>query len=258
LDLNRQCLVPQKITTLRRSNYPIIRNSLKNVELKRTAVFLLILAIALTSCEKEISKNVDQAKIWTHYELSYSEAENKTHATATFRFSNENGTKLMLSDPSTVSVDGAELEWKSDNGYYQTEFNGLKATASFNWVDLDGNSYINDIELRDVSFPNPVNNLFFQDSITSFMWAGLALDSNESVSLTIDGVGETDRRIFSVDTIGATTVTFDSLALSQIDSGMVSMVLNKRHSPLLLEQTERGGLIIGRYQTDTVQVLLTD
>ncbi|MGK0384429.1 MAG: hypothetical protein ACJAVL_001167 [Bacteroidia bacterium] len=90
------------------------------------------------------------------------------------------------------------------------------------------------------------------------MWAGLALDSNESVSLTIDGVGETDRRIFSVDTIGATTVTFDSLALSQIDSGMVSMVLNKRHSPLLLEQTERGGLIIGRYQTDTVQVLLTD
>jgi hypothetical protein len=226
--------------------------------LKRIAVFLSILAIAVTGCKKDISKNVDQAKIWTYYELSYTEAENKTYATATFRFSNENGTKLMLSDPSTVSVDGAELEWKSDNGYYQTEFNEKKATASFNWVDLDGNSYTNDIELPDVSFPNPVNNLFFSDSITSFMWVGLALDSSESVSLTIDGVGETDRRIFSIDTLGATTITFDSLALSQIDSGMVSMVLNKRHSPLLLEQTERGGLIIGRYQTDTVQVLLTD
>jgi hypothetical protein len=226
--------------------------------LKRIAVFLSIVAIAVTSCTKEISKNVDQAKIWTYYELSYTEAENKTYATATFRFSNENGTKLMLSDPSTVSVDGAELEWKSDNGYYQTEFNGLKATASFNWVDLDGNSYTNDIELRDIAFQNPASNLFFQDSITSFMWAGLALDSNESVSLTIDGVGETDRRIFSIDTLGATTITFDSLALSQIDSGIVSLVLNKRYSPDLLEQTERGGLIIGRYQTDTVQVLLTD
>ena len=164
----------------------------------------------------------------------------------------------MLSDPSTVTVDGAELEWQSENGYYRNEFSGLKATASFNWVDLDGNSYTNEIELRDVSFPNPVNNFLFSDSITSFMWAGLPLDSNESVSLTIDGVGETDRRIFSIDTLGATTITFDSLALSQIDSGMVSLVLDKRYSPELLEQTERGGLIIGRYQTDTVQALLTD
>ena len=226
--------------------------------MNRIAVFLSILAITITGCEKEISKNVDQAKIWTYYELHYNEAENKTYATATFRFSNQNGTKLMLSDPSTATVDGAELEWQSENGYYRNEFSGLKATASFNWVDLDGNSYTNEIELRDVNFPNPVNNLLFSDSITSFMWAGLPLDSNESVSLTIDGVGETDRRIFSIDTLGATTITFDSLALSQIDSGMVSLVLDKRYSPELLEQTERGGLIIGRYQTDTVQALLTD
>ena len=83
----------------------------------------------------------------------------------------------MLSDPSTATVDGAELEWQSENGYYRNEFSGLKATASFNWVDLDGNSYTNEIELRDVNFPNPVNNLLFSDSITSFMWAGLPLDS---------------------------------------------------------------------------------
>ena len=226
--------------------------------MKRITLFLAVLTLAITSCKKEISKNVDQTKIWTYYELYYNEVENKTYATATFRFSNENGTKLLLSDPSTVTVDGANMEWNEDKAYYRNEFSGLKSTASFTWVDLDGNSYTNAIELRDIAFQNPTNDLHFADSITIFMWAGLALDSFESVSLSIDGVGETDRRIFSVDTVGATTITFDSLALSQIDSGMVSMILNKRYSPNLTEQTERGGLLVGRFQTDTVQVLLTD
>lgn len=226
--------------------------------MKRTVLFLAILTLVISGCEKEISKNVDQNKIWTSYELYYNEGLNKTFATATFRFSNNNGTKLMLSDPSSVTVDGATLEWNAENGYYRNEFSGLKATATFHWVDLDGNSFTNNIELRDISFPDPIDTLHFTNSITQFAWAGLPLDSSESVSLTIDGDGVTDTRIFSIDTLGATTITFDSLALSPIDSGMVRLVLNKRYSPDLTEKTDRGGRLIGRFQTDTVHVLLTD
>ena len=226
--------------------------------MKRVGLFLAILTIVVSSCKKEVSKNVDQDKIWTYYELFYSESENKTYATATFRFSNESGTKLLLTDPSTITVDGTDMEWIESSAYYRNEFIGLKSTASFNWVDLDGNWFTNEIELRDISFQSPLDSLHFNDSITSFMWAGLPLDSNESVSLTIDGTGATDTRIFSVDTLGATTITFDSLALSQIDSGMISLTLDMRYSPKLTEQTSRGGLIIGRYRPNPVQTLLTD
>lgn len=230
----------------------------KTAVLKRITLVLVVLTIIISGCKKEVSKNVDQNKIWTYYELFYSESLNKTFATATFRFSSKTGTKLMLTDPSSVNVDGTTLSWNEEKGYYRHEFDGLKTTATFNWVDLDGNAYTNSIELRDVSFPSTLNSFHFSDSITQFTWAGLPLDTNESVSLTIDGVGATDTRIFSVDTIGATTITFDSLALSQIDSGIVKLILNMRYSPDLNEKTDRGGLLIGRYQTDTVQVLLTD
>lgn len=224
----------------------------------RFFLFIAILTLAISGCDKEVTKNVDQDKIWTYYQLYFSEAENKTYATATFRFSNEHGTKLKLTDPSTVTVDGLEMEWNEAKAFYLKEFDGFKSPASFTWVDLDGTAFTNEVELRDIAFTMPVDTLFFSDSITQFMWAGLPLDSNESVSLTIDGVGATDTRIFTVDTLGATTITIDSLGLSQIDSGMVKMVFNLRYSPDLMEQTTRGGKRVGRYETDTVQTLLTN
>jgi len=225
---------------------------------KQLCVILLVTALALAGCKKEVSKNIDQDKIFTQYELFYNQTENITYAMATFKFSSSNGTKLMLSDPSTIMVDGAEMDWDNDNGFYQNEFIGFKPTATFNWVDLDGNSFTNTIDIRDIALPSTIDNLHFADSVTYFMWNGSALDSSESVTLTIDGVGNTDTRNFIVDTVGATVITLDSVRLSQIDSGLVQLFLNLRYAPALTEQTTRGGSITGRYQTVTAETLLTD
>jgi hypothetical protein len=88
------------------------------------------------------------------------------------------------------------------------------------------------------------------------MWAGTALDSSESVRLTIDGVGASDTRVFLIDTVGATTITIDSVRLSQIDSGMVSIILEKQYSPELMEATSKGGLLIGSYRPTDRSALL--
>ncbi|MCF8461807.1 MAG: hypothetical protein K9G46_13870 [Flavobacteriales bacterium] len=226
--------------------------------MKQISVILLVVTFAATGCKKEISKNIDQDKIFTQYELFYDQTENVTYATATFKFSSNYGTKLMLSDPSTITLDGTEMDWDNENGYYQNQFDGFKSTATFHWVDLDGNSFTNTIDIRDIALPTTIANLHFADSVTYFMWNGSALDSSENVTLTIDGVGETDRRDFRLDTVGATTFTLDSVQLSQIDSGMVQLFLNLRYSPALTEQTSRGGSITGRYQTVTAETLLTD
>jgi len=225
---------------------------------RQISIVFLVAALAVVGCKKEVSKNIEQDKIYTQYELSYNQTENVTYATATFKFSSTNGTKLMLSEPSTVMIDGTEMNWDNDNGFYRNEFSGFKSSATFNWVDLDGNSFTNTIDIKDIALPATINDLHFTDSVTYFMWNGSPLDSNENVILTIDGLGSTDTRIFSVDTVGATTITIDSLRLSQIDSGMVQLFLNLRYSPALTEQTSRGGSITGSYQTNTVEVLLTD
>ncbi len=231
---------------------------IKERQVKQISVILLVVTFAAAGCKKEISKNIDQDKIFTQYELFYDQTENVTYATATFKFSSNYGTKLMLSDPSTITLDGTEMDWDNENGYYQNQFDGFKSTATFHWVDLDGNSFTNTIDIRDIALPATIDNFHFADSVTYFAWNGSPLDSSESVTLTMDGVGEIDRRDFRLDTVGATTFTLDSVQLSQIDSGMVQLFLNLRYSPALTEQTSRGGSITGRYQTVTAETLLTD
>ena len=216
----------------------------------RKLILILCSVVALSACKKEVSKLVDQDKIWTNYELFYDQNTDKTYATATFRFSTEIGTQLELSEPSSVTVDGSEMSWNSDLAYYTFEFTGFKTAATFNWVDTDGNAYENDIEIRDIDYPAVLDDtLLHSEAVNYFSWAGMTeLDSSESVNLVLDGEGETDRRTFSVDTLGATVMTIDSLLLLQVDSGMVELILDKLYTPALQEETSRGGLLRGRYR----------
>jgi hypothetical protein len=225
--------------------------------LKKTLI-LVVVVTGLCACTKEVSKLVDQDKIWTHYQLFYNENDQKTYATAEFRFSTELGTRLMLSDPSTVSVDGTAMEWSPETGNYITEFNGFITDVEFNWVDLDGNSFTNSIEIRDIDYPTVLDDsLFHSDSVNYFMWEGAPLDSFESVTLTLDGrLSSTDRREFSVDTFNATTITIDSSTLLQVDSGIVDLFLDKFYSPELSESTSRGGLLVGKYRPINREVYL--
>lgn len=224
---------------------------------------VLLLAFMLGSCKKEITKNIDQDKIWTSFQLNYDENEDKTTAIAEFRFSTSTGTLLEMSDPSTVMFDGTEMEWKSDLAYYQLEFSGLVPSGNFSWVDLDGNMFNNSVDIRDIAYPSMMGNLHYGDSITYFMWEGLPLDSFETVILEIDGSGPTDTKRFLIDSLNATTITIDSLTLSLImtdttSGSLVDLRLVKKYSPPMQEETSKGGERVGRYQPTNKQVILTD
>ena len=214
--------------------------------MRYSVVFLLILVIA--ACKKEVSNKVDQDKIFTQYVLKYQESTDVTLATATFRFNNASGTRLLLSDPSYVTVDNSDIEWNSETGNYQKEFSGFKPTATFEWVDLDGNVFTNDVNIVDVAFPATIDDFSYADSVSFFSWQGAApLDSFELVRVTIDGPGDTDARRFSESTLGATAITIDSVRLSQVDSGVVTLILEKEFAPELIQSNSVGGTGVGIY-----------
>ncbi len=224
--------------------------------MKKTLLFIIACA-GLSACNKEVSNKIDQDKIWTYYLLHYDQNTDITYASATFRFSSQNGTRLMLSDPSNVLVDGSEMEFNDQLGLYEFEFSGKKDSAEFIWTDLDGLVFKNKAFLREVSFPAILADTLFQaDSVSYFMWEGAALDSFESIQLTIDGTSDTDARIFKADTLGATFITIDSLTLRQVTAGQASLILEKSYSPPLSEQTARGGLRLGKFRAAdrTIQV----
>jgi len=203
--------------------------------------------VALSACKKEVSKYIDQDKIWTNFELFYDANENKTYATATFRFSHSNGTRLELSDPSTVSFNDQPMDFLPD-GSYQLVFDGYVSQGTFEWSDLDGKEFTNSVEIHEVGFLGDIPTLFYVDSITYFDWDGAALDSLESMMLTLDGPGASDTRQYTVDTIQAFQFAVDSAELSKLDSGLVTVILDRRYKPALQEQTSKGGVITGRFR----------
>lgn len=215
--------------------------------MKKTLAILVVI-VGLASCKKEVTSKIDQDKIFTQYRLSYNENTNVTTAKATFRFNNAAGTKLELSEPSTVTVDGSELEWSETEGFYSRELSGFVPQAEFYWVDIDGNGYTNTANIRDISFSNETIDWSYSDSINYYELPIEGLDSNESVTLTLFGPGDTDDRTFSIDTLGATTITIDSVRLSQVDSGLVTVALEMIYSPELIEGTTKGGTITGTYR----------
>lgn len=231
--------------------------------INRLLSILFISAVVLTfsSCKKEVTKNIDQDKIWASFALSYDQNTDKTIATAKFRFNTGKGTLLELSDPSTVMLDGTEIDWLADSAFYQMELTGFVPSGEFTWVDLNGNMFANTVEIHDVDFPAVLDTLHYSDSVTYFMWAGgLPLDSFEAVKLTLDGTGNTDRRDFSVDSLLATTITIDSLDLSKIKidttQHLIDAILVKRYSPEMQEATSVGGERVGKYRPTDTKMLL--
>lgn len=215
----------------------------------RNTVLFILAVITFAACKKEITSNIDQDKIFTHFKLAYDANTDQTLATATFRFSNLIGTRLKLSDPSTVTIDGESIEWNNEEGYYEKTYTGLKPTAVFDWVDLDGKVFSDTVQIRDIDYPNPLPTLSHDSAIAFFSWAGAApLEMNERVRLEIDGVGETDTRVFATDTLGDTDITIDSLKLSQVDSGSVNLMLKKFYSTEPFDGTSAGGLLEGSYR----------
>lgn len=230
---------------------------------KTRLFFLILITTLLGACKKEVSKNIDQDKIWTSFELYYDQNEDRTYATAEFHFSSEIGTLLKLSDPSSVTLDGANMEWDPESSIYELEFSGFKPSGEFVWVDLDGNMFTNTVDIRVIDFPSELDSLHYSDSVSYFIWEGMALDSFETAILEIDGTGNSDTRRFSVDSLNATTITIDAFTLSQVQSDtsgnrMVDIRLQRNFSPEISESPSKGGKLSGVYQPINQQVTLTE
>ncbi len=226
--------------------------------MKRTIFILLLGTVAISSCKKEVSNKVDQSKIWTNYELYYNQSSDRTFATATFQFSNSGGSILELSEPSEVTFNDQPMSFNTETGTYNMEFGGFLTTGDFDWVDTDGNAYSNTAVIHDIAFGTLEDTIYKSDGDAVFTWDGDALAEDESVVLEMVGSDGSFTQRFSSDTVGATTIRLDSMSLSLITSGDVTLNLELLYTPDLQEETERGGRLAGRYIPVDQTIFLAD
>jgi hypothetical protein len=221
----------------------------------------LIIAISLltllTGCLREDSENVNQDRIWTSYELYYDGEEDVTYARATFRFGLLTGTKLQLTEPSEVRFNGTPLAFKSGKAYYEDDFAGFVNSGTFEFTDLNGNVYVNDVAITSIAFPQNWGPLSHSSAYELF-WDGLSLETYETASLTINGATGGSNQIFLENDNFATSIILPANQISNLGTGTTSGYLERISTPGIQEATNAGGMISGRYRTGNSGIEVTE
>ena len=221
----------------------------------QSLLIALICAISLFNCNREASEDVNQDRIFTVYELFYNANEDKTYARATFFFSNINGTRLELSDPSEVTFNGDILTFNRLLAYYEKEYAGFVSSGTFEWIDTEENTYQNSIEVHTIDYASGIDTIDRSNSF-DLAWSGDALAQDELVTVTINGENEADARIFITNDVGATSIILAKDKLGEVGQGPGTVFMDRSYSPELLDATGAGGTITGRYRPENLEVYM--
>ena len=217
-------------------------------------------ALLVAACDVlEPSENVNQDRIWTDYELHYDGDEDVTSARATFRFGGATGTLLELSGTSFVEANGHELAKRTQPitnvTYYEREFAGLTPSATFEFVDTEGASYVNEITVRPIGAPSggvgPIDNDFSYE----LRWSGQPLAAGEEVGAVLYRIfGGVALAVFTQRDAGATSIILDRAQLQNLEPGEATLVLERRSAGALSEPTQAGGRITAIYTAVPIRV----
>lgn len=214
---------------------------------------LLIVGLGLQSCESEASDTVVQDRIFAEYELFYNANEDKTYARTTFHFGNLTGTRLELSNPSTITFNGEPLDWRPVLAYYELALPG-RVAGTFVWTDTDGNTFTNAASLPTFAYSNPPSTIV-RDSATTLNWQE-ALAVNENVAVVVNGQNEADAQTFVTTTSGATSIILDRARLQNLGDGPGTVFLDRRRLPVNLEATSAGAILTERVRPVNLSVTI--
>ncbi len=129
---------------------------MKSVFIK--SVLAIVAVSFISSCaSNEIghSKDVNQDEINQGYSIYYNQVNKAAEITAFFRFAGPNGTTLILDKPSTVNLNGEELnlvESDSRGAYYSKVFEDVIPDREYELVfsDINGEIYTNRVKWKNI------------------------------------------------------------------------------------------------------------
>jgi hypothetical protein len=228
--------------------------------------FLFLLSIyaclskLLVSCAKQDSKDVNQDKIWTEYQLFYDKNDDKTKALARFRFGGATGTLLELTDSTGASItfNGQAMPYNTLWSAHYLEFAGNVTSGTFKYTNTNGTSYSNTVPGGADTIAYPIAFDTIKKSIAeTFTWGGSALAANQSVSIFVGSWTWAQDALFYTEADGATNLIMGVQSKSGLSTGPAIIYMDRAMRSSTINGTSQGGTIsyIYRPKNDTVQVV---
>lgn len=215
----------------------------------------LLLLCRCASNEVGLSKDVNQDEICQTYFVTYNQAEDLTEVTAFFRFAGPNGTTLVLSEPSTIKMNGEEMAFNqtdASGAFYTKTIKGQLPNGDcvFEFTDTDGKSFTNKLKWQN----------FAVDSVQPF-----AKGEDLKLKFTDNpGVRDGELTVEVSDTATGIREGFRSIHLKtatikaeKLDSlkGALTVSIKREDNFKLRQQTNAGGFIYTEYRLKPFELL---
>lgn len=213
---------------------------------------LLIAAIAITSCSKQDSVDVNQSKIWTQYVVTYNKANDVTDVVARFRFGGSTGTLLELSDSTGAGVtfDGQKMPYDALWGAHHIQLAGDVTTGTFKYTNTQGTVYTNTIPAGadSIGFP-PTFDTIVKSHAETFYWLGSPLSANQSAGIYVGTWAWDSDAIFFTNAVGATNLVMGVQAKSGLTVGSATVFAARSVDNTNISAPSLGGEIKYTYLT---------
>lgn len=210
-----------------------------------------LVVLALNSCSKEDSSDVNQDKIWTEYVVYYDQNDDKTHAVARFRFGNPTGTLLELVDSTgaNVNFNGTSMPYSIFWSGHHLEFAGNITTGTFQYTNTEGTVFTNSIPsgADTIAFPTAFDTIVKSQAET-FSWVGNPLSANQDVGIYVGTWAWDNDALFYTNAVGASSLIMGVQAKSGLTPGQATVYMLRRVENTSIDGTSKGGLIRYSYR----------
>lgn len=231
--------------------------------MQKTQLIVIFVCFLIACKDEEIgkSKDVNPETIYTKYTVNYTEGDAMVQSVATFRFAGENGTTLVLSEPSSIMLDEKKLQVDSakySGAYYKHNSSLENFIGNHVWIftNTDKKIYKQPFEFTSFKIAKPIAGFIQKQNNLEIEFEGL----KEAAEVMIK-IADTAFKTSNIDklmTIQNKKVSISSAELSALSNGPLTIDIRQHSKQNVSEGTSQGGDIEQTYSLKRIKVMLKD
>ena len=218
-------------------------------DLKGIGIVSLVFLFSCTSNEIGNIKDVNPDAVFFDYEVWAEEGKEDVTVNLQYRMGGENGTTLVLDEPSKVMLDGEKLKVDSakvTGAYYEVQkpFASFAGKHAITFTDLNKKEYNEEFEFKPFTLESNLPSTLNRSDLV-FNFSGLDPVDYLSVILTDTSFTSTD--INDVDTVRNGRLVIKAGRLSALINGPIHLQVFREQIIQLKKPTKEGGKFMITY-----------
>jgi hypothetical protein len=207
--------------------------------MKYLFLFIMVVLSSFIGCE-ESAKPITSKNPYAKFSIIYDAAANSSTGSVFFWESSKDGKLIFIDTDEQLMYQDKSMQYQSSDRSYSLTLIGYSAQNTFKLVDLKKKEFVNTIVGSNIFFP--VDAQYYGDTINTsmpvvFKWIGNPVDTNETITLTVEN------KIFTQDSLAATSIIIPKTEMEAFNGKSLLVRLERSKEKGLQQKPGSDGLI---------------